>query len=231
MTRTRRLLDLIQILRSHRYPVTSAFLSQELNVSVRSIYRDIASLEQQGVEIEGCAGIGYILKSDFHLPPLMFEKNEIDALVLGLNWVMKNTDMELSIAAKHVIAKVHSVLPEHLANEIENHSLLIPSGNNCTNQNYLSAIRKAITNRNKIRITYADKNGTVTLRDIWPVALGFFDSSRMLAGWCELRQSFRSFRLDRIKELIVSDSFYPQTRQKLLKDWKEHENIPQKKTY
>lgn len=231
MTRTRRLLELIQILRSHRYPVTAVFLSQELKVSIRSIYRDIATLTQQGAEIEGCAGIGYILKSDFYLPPLMFEKNEVDALILGLNWVMQNTDVELSIAAHNVMAKIHSVLPDYLANEIDNHSLLISSGSNCENQHYLSEIRKAITRRNIIKITYSDKNGSITSRDIWPVALGFFDSCRMLAGWCELRQSFRSFRLDRVESLSVSDNLYPQTRQKLLKDWKEHENIPQKKTY
>lgn len=231
MTRTWRLLELVQILRSRRYPVTAVFLSQELNVSVRSIYRDIVTLGQQGVEIEGCAGIGYILKSDFHLPPLMFEKNEVDALILGLNWVMQNTDVELNIAAKNVMAKIHSILPEHLADELENHSLLVSSENNYADHNCLSVIRKAITRRNKIRITYADKNGSVTSRDIWPVALGFFDSARMLAGWCELRQSFRSFRLDRIKELTVSDTLYPKIRQKLLKDWKEHEKIPEMKTY
>lgn len=231
MTRTRRLLELIQILRSHRYPVTALFLSQELNVSIRSIYRDIATLAQQGAEIEGCAGIGYILKSDVHVPPLMFEKNEVDALILGLNWVMQNTDAELNIAAKNAIAKIHSMLPEHLANEIENHSLLIPPGNNPASHRYLSELRKAITRRNKITIIYTDKTGALTSRTIWPVALGFFDSARVLAGWCELRQSFRSFRLDRVQELIVSDQLYPQTRQKLLKDWKEHERIPQKQTY
>jgi len=231
MTRTRRLLALIQILRSRRYPVTAVFLSQELNVSVRSIYRDIATLAQQGCEIEGCAGIGYILKSDFHLPPLMFDKNEVDALILGLNWVMQNTDTELNTAATSVIAKIHAILPEHLAAELENSSLLISSGKSDANLSHLSVIRKAISHRNKVRITYVDINDALTSRDIWPVALGFFDSSRVLAGWCELRQSFRNFRLDRIRELTVSDTLYPQTRQKLLKDWKEHERIPQKKTY
>ncbi|WP_413773426.1 helix-turn-helix transcriptional regulator [Klebsiella oxytoca] len=231
MTRTQRLLELIQILRSHRYPVTAVFLSQELNVSVRSVYRDITTLTQQGAEIEGSAGIGYKLKSDFNIPPLMFNKNEVDALILGLNWVMQNTNEELNTAANNVMAKIHSVLPEYLANEIDNHSLLISSDFDHRHHNYLNEIRKAITSRNIVRINYADKNDVITSRDIWPVALGFFDTSRMLAGWCELRQTFRSFRLDRIKELTVTERRYPQTRQKLLKDWKEHESIPQKKTY
>lgn len=111
MTRTERLLELLQILRAQRYPITASTLSERLGISVRSLYRDIKTLQHQGVCIEGGAGIGYIVKSDFHLPPLNLSHEEINAITLGLNWVSHNTDCNFKITAKSALAKIHAVIP------------------------------------------------------------------------------------------------------------------------
>ncbi|EIH0025884.1 HTH domain-containing protein, partial [Escherichia coli] len=155
MTRTERLLELLQILRAQRYPITASILSERLGISVRSLYRDIKTLQHQGVCIEGGAGIGYIVKSDFHLPPLNLSHEEINAITLGLNWVSHNTDYNFKITAKNALAKIHAVIPSELKNLIESQSYLIgPSENN---EIFFEDIRNAIKKRKKIKINYCDK--------------------------------------------------------------------------
>ncbi|ELY4819160.1 YafY family transcriptional regulator [Cronobacter malonaticus] len=231
MTRTQRLLELLQLLRSHRYPVTAATLAERLDVSVRSIYRDIETLKMQGVEIEGSAGIGYILQSDYHLPPLMFDAHEVDALMLGLHWVMRHTDPQLEAAARNAVAKIHAILPENLAQHIRYPSLMVPPPGNDSSLRFLADIRQAIHQRRKLELVYTDKDGAASSRLVWPIALGFFDAVRMLACWCELRQAFRHFRIDRMQRVTVSEQSCPQSRYKLLKEWKNAEGIEQAKTY
>ncbi|EPT7033950.1 helix-turn-helix transcriptional regulator [Cronobacter malonaticus] len=231
MTRTQRLLELLQLLRSHRYPVTAATLAERLDVSVRSIYRDIETLKMQGVEIEGSAGIGYILQSDYHLPPLMFDAHEVDALMLGLHWVMRHTDPQLEAAARNAVAKIHAILPENLAQNIRYPSLMVPPPGNDSSLRFLADIRQAIHQRRKLELVYTDKDGAASSRLVWPIALGFFDAVRMLACWCELRQAFRHFRIDRMQRVTVSEQSCPQSRYKLLKEWKNAEGIEQAKTY
>ncbi|EPN9528952.1 helix-turn-helix transcriptional regulator [Cronobacter malonaticus] len=231
MTRTQRLLELLQLLRSHRYPVTAATLAERLDVSVRSIYRDIETLKMQGVEIEGSAGIGYILQSDYHLPPLMFDAHEVDALMLGLHWVMRHTDPQLEAAARNAVAKIHAILPENLAQHIRYPLLMVPPPGNDCSLRFLADIRQAIHLRRKLELVYTDKDGAASSRLVWPIALGFFDAVRMLACWCELRQAFRHFRIDRMQRVTVSEQLCPQSRYKLLKEWKNAEGIEQAKTY
>ncbi|EOI5729400.1 helix-turn-helix transcriptional regulator [Cronobacter malonaticus] len=231
MTRTQRLLELLQLLRSHRYPVTAATLAERLDVSVRSIYRDIETLKMQGVEIEGSTGIGYILQSDYHLPPLMFDAHEVDALMLGLHWVMRHTDPQLEAAARNAVAKIHAILPENLAQHIRYPSLMVPPPGNDSSLRFLADIRQAIHQRRKLELVYTDKDGAASSRLVWPIALGFFDAIRMLACWCELRQAFRHFRIDRMQQVIISEQSCPQSRYKLLKEWKNAEGIEQAKTY
>ncbi|MCR3683843.1 HTH domain-containing protein [Citrobacter freundii] len=125
MTRTERLLELLQILRAQRYPITASTLSERLGISVRSLYRDIKTLQHQEVCIEGGAGIGYIVKSDFHLPPLNLSHEEVNAITLGLNWVSHNTDHDFKIIAKNALAKIHTVISGELKNLIESQSYLI----------------------------------------------------------------------------------------------------------
>ncbi|WP_199102134.1 YafY family protein [Aquitalea sp. ASV11] len=221
MSRTERLFTLLQALRHHRFPVTGASLADELGVSLRTLYRDIATLQAQGANIEGEPGLGYILRPGFMLPPLMFTAEEIEALVLGSNWVAKRTDTHLGSAAKNALAKISSVLPQELRHNLDSSSLMVGTASQAeTDVVDLSIIRRAIRSEYKLRIDYCDMQGNVTQRTIWPLALGYFDHVRMLAGWCEVRQDFRHFRTDRISTLLITQDHYPRRKQDLLKEWR-----------
>jgi len=222
MSRTRRLLDLIQILRNHRFPVTGAHLATELGISLRTLYRDIGTLQEQGAGIEGEPGLGYVLRPGFMLPPLMFTEEEIEALVLGSRWVSERADLQLSKAAKGALSKIASVLPQELRNALDTNSLMVGTSDQSEKEVIdLSQIRGAIRTEHKITIQYHDLKGKISDRTIWPVALGYFDHSRVLAGWCELRQEFRHFRADRISTLTIEPERYPRRRRVLLKEWRE----------
>ncbi|WED44022.1 helix-turn-helix transcriptional regulator [Legionella cardiaca] len=222
MSRSERLFELIQILRRHRYPVSGAKLAQELGISLRTLYRDIASLQAQGAKIDGEPGVGYVLRPGFMLPPLMFSEEEIEALVLGFRWVAQRADSKLSFAAHNALTKIAAVLPSDLRYQVDTTTLLIgPSSVVATSDEELAQIRQAIRVESKILITYCDLKDNETERTIWPFALGFFDSVRIVIAWCELREEFRHFRTDRIKRLVLLNQRYPQYKQKLLKQWRE----------
>jgi len=226
MSRAQRLLDLIQILRRHRLPVSGASLADEAGVSLRTLYRDIETLRGQGAHIEGEAGVGYVLKPGFMLPPLMFTEEEIEALVLGSRWVYERADAALAEAARNALTKIGAVLPADLKESLDSSNLLIGPGEPiAAGDAELAAIRAAIRTERKLDIAYADKVGSPTRRTIWPFALAFFDRARVVAAWCELRKDFRNFRTDRIAELAVTTNRYPRRRQALLKEWKAQENI------
>ncbi len=234
MSRTERLFDLIQTLRGHRLPVTGAHLAKELGISLRTLYRDIATLQAQGANIEGEPGLGYVLRPGFMLPPLMFTEEEIEALVLGSRWVSERADPQLSKAAKGALSKIASVLPQDLRTALDANSLMVGKGDRTEIEAIdLSQIRRAIRVEQKVLIQYLDLKGNISERIIWPVALGYFDHARMLAGWCELRQEFRHFRTDRISALTIKPERYPRRRQVLLKEWREadilqrHHRLPQ----
>lgn len=229
MSRTQRLLDLIQILRRHRYPVTGKQLADELDVSLRTLYRDIATLQTQGASIEGEPGIGYVLRPGFMLPPLMFSEEEIEALVLGSRWVARRTDKKLRLAATNVLAKIAAVLPEDLRYQLEFSGLLIgPVKMAIEHDDEKEAlIRHAIRREHKLQMTYVDAKGNASQRLIWPLALGFFEEIHVVVAWCELRLDFRHFRTDRITNLTQLETHYPQRRQILLKKWREAHNIPE----
>src|SRR3954454_16786968 len=125
MSRAQRLLDLIQLLRGYRRPVSGAVLAEVLGISLRTLYRDIDTLNAQGAQIDGEPGIGYVLRRGFMLPPLMFSEDEIEALVLGTRWVARRTDKKLRGAAANVLAKIAAVLPEDLRHQLEFSGLLI----------------------------------------------------------------------------------------------------------
>lgn len=227
MSRTERLFDLMQILRRHRYPISGALLAHELGVSLRTLYRDIATLQAQGAEIESEAGIGYLLRPGFMLPPLMFSEEEIEALVLGSRWVAKRGDSKLKVAALNALAKIAAVLPPDLRHELDASALLIGPAQSVAEQDEeLIVIRHAIRAERKLLLTYQDINENQTQRTIWPFALGFFERVRIVVAWCELREGFRHFRLDRIIKLDPLAMRYPERRQALLKQWREIENIP-----
>jgi predicted DNA-binding transcriptional regulator YafY len=220
-------LDLIQILRSHRLPVTGIYLAEELGVSLRTLYRDIATLQAQGASIEGETGIGYILRPGFMLPPLMFSEEEIEALVLGSRWVAARGDSRLSEAARSALIKIATVLPDDLREAADTSGLFVgPPPTLPVSKAELSQIRQAIRMERKIEITYRDLKDAETVRTVWPFALAYFEQSRMLAAWCELRQGFRHFRTERISAFAIQDQRYPRRRQTLLKEWRELLEIP-----
>lgn len=229
MSRTQRLFDLIQILRKHRYPISGKQLAEELHVSLRTVYRDIVTLQGQGASIEGESGLGYILRPGFMLPPLMFSEEEIEALVLGSRWVARRTDKKLRLAATNVLAKIGAVLPEDLRQQLEFSGLLIgPVKNPIENDDEQEAlIRLAIRKGYKLQMTYIDVKGDESQRIIWPLALGFFEEVHVIIAWCELRDNFRHFRTDRIVNLVSLEIRYPQSRQILLKKWRKINNIPE----
>jgi predicted DNA-binding transcriptional regulator YafY len=227
MSRAQRLLELIQILRRHRRPVSGADLAEELGVSLRTLYRDIQTLIAQGARIDGEAGIGYLLRPGFMLPPLMFSEEEIEALILGSRWVAERGDAMLSKAAENALAKIGAVLPEDMKEEIDASGLLVGPGTPiAAGDAELATIRQAIRKEQKLRIAYVSDKGEKTRRTVWPFALGFFDRYRVVVAWCELRQGYRHFRTDRIAALTLSEKRYPRRRQALLKEWRVVERIP-----
>lgn len=229
MSRAQRLLDLIQTLRRHRFPVTGKALADELGISLRTLYRDIATLQAQGASIEGEPGLGYVLRPGFMLPPLMFSEEEIEALVLGSRWVAERSDDRLAAAARDAVAKIAAVLPADLRASLEASSLLIGPGAPAPEEKVdLATLRQAIRAERKIAIDYRDLQGNATSRTLWPFALGFFDRVRVVVAWCELRQGFRHFRVDRIAALAVGDERYPARRQALLKAWRAEQGIAER---
>ncbi|MBI2785323.1 MAG: YafY family transcriptional regulator [Legionella longbeachae] len=229
MSRTQRLFDLIQILRCHRYPVSGQQLAQKLNVSLRTVYRDIATLQEQGASIDGEPGLGYLLRPGFMLPPLMFSEEEIEALVLGARWVARRTDKKLRCAATNVLAKISAVLPEDLRRQLEFSGLLIgPVKSTIENDDEKEAlVRLSIRKEYKLQMTYIDAKGDESQRIIWPLALGFFEEIHVIVAWCELKSDFRHFRIDRIAKLEQLETHYPKRRQNLLQKWREVNNIPE----
>lgn len=199
MRRADRLFQIIQTLRRSSRPVTAAALADELEVSKRTVYRDIADLMGQRVPIEGEAGLGYLLASDYDMPPLMLTPDEIEAAVLGAQWVAGRSDKILSNAARDLVAKIASVVPQHLRPLILEPNVGAKSPMEDQNEIVDSAkLRFAIRDGLKLRLQYRSQTGEATERTVWPVILGYADASRILIAWCELRQGFRHFRADRI---------------------------------
>ena len=224
MSRAQRLLDLIQVLRRHRHPVSGAALAEATGVSLRTVYRDIETLKAEGAHIDGEAGVGYVLRPGFMLPPLMFSEEEIEAIVLGSRWVHQRADKSLAGAAANVLAKIGAVLPQDLRETLDDSGLLVgPAEMVSAGDAELPKIRQAIRRERKLTIAYNDKDGAPTKRTVWPFALAFFEKVRVVVTWCELRQDYRHFRTDRIATLTVNDKRYPRRRQALLKEWRERD--------
>lgn len=227
MSRAERLLDLIQLLRRHRAPVTGQSMAAELGVSIRTLYRDIATLQAQGADIQGEPGVGYVLRPGFTLPPLMFSIDEIEALVLGSRLVARRSqDARLSEAAINALSKITAVLPPDLRDQVDASTMLVGRDEVIPATADLSIIRLAIRSEHRLRIGYSDADGSVTERIIWPFAIGFFERVRIIVAWCELRADYRTFRLDRISTLYPLEERYPRRRAVLLKEWREREGVP-----
>lgn len=225
MARSDRLLELIQALRRRRRPASGRALAEELGVSLRTLYRDIATLQAQGADIVGEAGVGYVLKPGFLLPPLMLSEDEIESLALGARWVAERGDDRLASAARNAMAKIGAVLPDDLRESMDASPLLVGPGCAAGGDVDLSVLRQAIRAERKVALRYRDAFGAASQRVVWPFALGFFDRVRVILAWCELRNDFRSFRTDRVDALTPADERYPRRRRALMKAWREREGL------
>lgn len=216
----------MQALRRHRFPVCGQALATELRISLRTLYRDVASLRAQGAHIEGEPGLGYVLRPGFVLPPLMFSEEEIEALVLGTRWVASRADQPLGLAARNVIAKISAVLPAELRHMLDASALLVGPAEATTESDLTTQqIRQAIRAQRKLEIAYRDLKGNESARSIWPFAMGFFDQVRVIVAWCELRQEIRHFRTDNVITLRLTGEAYPRHGQALLKEWRASQGI------
>lgn len=219
MRRADRLFQIVQLLRRRRI-TTAARLSEELEVSERTIYRDVRDLIASGVPIEGEAGVGYALPRGFDLPPLMFQDDEIEALVLGARMVESWSDPALVRAAGRALEKIEAVLPDRLRPRVAASALFAPSFHIPESATaHLAELRAAVSERRKIRFGYAREGGARSTRTALPLGLFFMGTGWSLAAWCELRVQFRSFRLDRIHDLETLDERFEDVEGRTLPDF------------
>lgn len=232
MRRTERLFQIIQILRSARFPTTGRVLADELEISLRTLYRDMAELIVQRVPIRGEAGTGYVLEDGYDLPPLMLTADELEAAVLGAAWVAERGDPSLARGARDLIAKLSAVVPEALRPILLDSGLkpmsFIPIAPIALDRFDGALLRRAIRDRLKISIVYEDAHGAASARTIWPILIAFLQDVRIVVAWCESRRDFRHFRADRILSLSVETQKYPERRVTLVRRWKLTRTRPAK---
>lgn len=223
MRRADRLFQIIQVLRRHRGPVTADAIAAELETSKRTVYRDIADLIGQQVPIRGEAGVGYVLEGGYDLPPLMLTPDEVEAAVLGAQWVARRGDPELARAAMDLIAKIGVAVPERLRPLVlEPATRAAPNWNALPDRIDMAKARRAIHAGRKIRLAYRDEQDRETQRIIWPFAVGYHETVRLLVAWCELREDFRSFRTDRVSEAEFLEDRYPERPAALRARWRKY---------
>lgn len=221
MRRADRLFQIIQILRRARGPLTAEAVAAELETSKRTVYRDIAALVGQRVPIRGEAGIGYVLEGGFDLPPLMLTTDEIEAAVLGAQWVAGRGDPALARAAQDLIAKIGVAVPERLRPFLlEPASMAAVARVQAEDRLDIAQVRAWIHGGRKIRLRYLDEAGRETRRVVWPVVVGYFEATRTVGAWCELRGDFRRFRADRVAEAEFLDERHGERRDVLRARWR-----------
>ncbi|MCJ8053295.1 YafY family transcriptional regulator [Shinella curvata] len=209
MRKASRLFEIIQILRLARNPITAAEIAARLEVTVRSIYRDIAALQAMRVPVEGERGIGYILRPGFDLPPLMFSIEETEAIVLALALLERTGDTELRAAAGRVAKKIAGAVPPPLRQTLSARALHAwgsvprqPEGID------LATARRAIRDEEKLLIDYRDEYARATERTIHPIALIYYSETANIVAWCELRQAIRNFRADRVEACERTEAYF-----------------------
>ena len=222
MRKADRLFRIVEYLKARRQIVTADKLAETLEVSTRTIYRDIADLNASGIPIIGEAGMGYILSRDHMVQPLMFGLEELDALMLGAKMVENWGDKELAKSASQAIDKLTSVLPESLQKEISETFLFsYSSKEKVPIEIDFTALRRSIRSKNKLNFSYEDEKGEQTARQVRPLCLMFFSPVWLLLSWCEMREDFRNFRVDRIHNLTVIKERFKNEKGKRLQDYKD----------
>jgi predicted DNA-binding transcriptional regulator YafY len=208
MRRADRLFRIVQLLRRRRTVVTAAQIAGKLEVSERTVYRDIRDLIQAGTPIDGEAGVGYRLQPGYDLPPLMFDREEIQALVLGARIVRQVGDPALARASESILSKVAAVLPKDLEPLLAEARLFMPNTvNSARSAAGLAVAREALVAQRRMRLKYANERGEETERTVRPLGVFFWGRTWTLAAWCELRSGFRNFRLDRVGDVTLRERF------------------------
>ena len=210
LRRADRLFDIIRILRTAARPVTAAAIAEELEVTVRTVYRDVATLQARRIPIEGAAGVGYVLRRGYELPPLMFTEDEAEAIAVGVRLLARTGDPGLQKAARGVLSKVTLVVPDPLRDYLTNAPVYVSkSGAPVPAQRDLpSTIRHAIRAARKIRIAYQNGDGRSSERVIQPFAVAYYTGATLICAWCELRNDVRHFRTDRVVSADVLDESF-----------------------
>jgi len=220
MRRADRLFDIIQALRTARHPVTAAALAEQLEVTVRTIYRDIAALQGSRVPIEGAPGLGYVLRRGYDLPPLMFTSEEADAIAVGVRLLRRLRDAKLQQAAESVLAKLAVVVPEPLQPHLVSAPIYVSDGDAPPVTGIDPAVlRDAIHEARKMAIAYVDERGQYTHRTVRPIAMAYYVDVTVLGAWCELRNDFRNFRVDRISNAELLDERFLAESSRLMAEW------------
>ena len=219
MRRADRLFELVQLLRRGKV-ITGAKLARELEVSERTIYRDVQALVLAGVPVEGEAGVGYVLRGGYDLPPLMFTLEEARALALGARMVRAWGDEDLMKSAQRVLDKVSTVVPPDVRAGLEDATLGVPDFHvPPEDRERLGVIRESVDLRRKLRIDYVRKDGDQNVRTVRPLGLFYWGSTWSLAAWCEMRKGFRNFRLDRMNDVRMMKIAFNEEKGKTLKDF------------
>jgi len=225
MRRADRLNQIVHYLRRMRHAVTARRLGEEFGICSRTVYRDIQDLMNSGVPIHGEAGVGYIIDKKYHLPPVTFTPDELEALALGISVVRNSTDANFAAKAEAAFEKIQAIVPATSLHELQQISVhAMPNwGGNKWNENF-SDVREAIRQRKKIEMHYRDANKAISKRVVQPLALYFFNPVWVLVSWCEKRNAFRNFRIDRIVDFEISDVYFPDDGDKNLAAYIRHEN-------
>lgn len=201
-------------------------LARELEVSLRTIRRDIVTLQAMGADIDGEPGVGYILRPGFLLPPLSFTEEEIHALVVGAQWVSRQTDDGLARAVQDALAKIDGVLSPDMRRAMDDSAFFVSRSQVAKSIIDLARVRQSLREQRKMRVVYADEDDAPTEQIIWPIMLGFLESQRFIAGWCERTSDFGLFRTDRIVKVDFLEERYARSRRQLVKEWRARGEHP-----
>ena len=224
MRRADRLFEIIQILRTATKPVTADELAERLEVTPRTIYRDMAAMQAQRVPIEGEAGIGYVMRPGYDLPPLMFTLEEVEAISVGLAMLERTADCTLRNVADSIVEKIGAVLPCELGGSLRGPTTVVTNWPlPVVRSSFITAIRHAIREERKLLIDYRNENGRDTARIIRPLALVYCADVILIAAWCELREGFRHFRADRIAGCTATDEWFRGKGDALRAEWEQAE--------
>ncbi|MBW6421410.1 YafY family transcriptional regulator [Rhizobium sp. XQZ8] len=220
MPNSGRMFEIVQLLRAAHAPLTADHIAARLEVTKRTVYRDIAALQSARVPIEGAAGIGYVMRSGFDLPPLMFTPEEIEAITVGLSLIARTGDTSLREAGGTVMAKIGAIRPAHEPPIDETHLLVSPWHAIPDATVDLRVLRRAIREERKLKLSYRNGEGISTTRIVRPIAVIYYIEGVLLATFCELRQDFRHFRHDRIEACEPLDSTFKGESAPLRKSWR-----------